>query len=89
MKLFYNIKRLSMIHNSLLKFLKQNQNEQLNLCKFIETITFSFQIKPKSDGYQFTNVAIFHFFRYQSQIQTSGLLMFSGGIEVEHWLKMG
>ena len=50
----YNIKRVSMIHNLLLKFLKQNQNEQLNLCKFIEKNSFSFQIKPKSDEYQYT-----------------------------------
>ena len=32
---------------------------------------------------------IFHFYSPWKQQKTGGFLMFSGGIEVEHWLKMG
>ena len=32
---------------------------------------------------------MFHFYTPWKQQKTGGFLMFSGGIEVEHWLKMG
>ena len=32
---------------------------------------------------------MFHFYIPRKHQKTSGFLMFSGGIEVEHWLKMG
>ena len=32
---------------------------------------------------------MFHFYILWKHQKTSGFLMFSGGIEVEHWLKMG
>ena len=31
----------------------------------------------------------FHFYTPRKYQKTYGFLMFSGGIEVEHWLKMG
>ena len=32
---------------------------------------------------------MFHFYTPWKYQKTAGFLMFSGGIEVEHWLKMG
>ena len=55
------------------------------LCIKLKQANFMWQANTTLNHFQ----PMFHFYTPRKHQKTSGFLIFSGGIEVEHWLKLG